>query len=179
MCLASVGAFGCVVFTVLSEKTFKWQETKARKAWELRTLEKTAVGLGSTGVSLSIKSIISVPPRLILSIDWLITVNRSHHFTATAPLFPRNQRKRNPHQRWATRAQSFCFKICFWIVAIKNVSGIKLIRDEEALACVSLTHKTLQHRHADENYGKTRNCERDTGKETWVQECTPVEFGLN
>lgn len=59
----------------------------------------------------------------------------------------RNQRKRNPHQRWVTRAQSFCFKICFWIAAIKNLSGIKLIREEEALACVSLARVKRHTKH--------------------------------
>lgn len=60
------------MFTPLSEKAFKWRADEERER-ETRTLEKTAAGLGRTGVSLSIKTIISVPPRLIPSIDWLIT----------------------------------------------------------------------------------------------------------
>lgn len=141
-----------------SRRCLKRLLNEERRKWE----KHESWGLWRTGVSLSIKSIISVLLRLILSIDCLITDNRSHHFTATATLFPRALRGTRKEKESVSEVSDFCL----WIMAIKNASRIKLIKEKKALAWVSLARVKRHTKPRWEITGeKKRECRRE-GKES-------------
>lgn len=151
MCLASVGAFGWVVFTPLSGGKRR-ELSKLLLDWEALVFYFTL-------------NLLFLCHRVTADYCQQIASLYCYGSIISSGL-ERNQRK-NAHQRWATRAQSFCISV------IKHVSGIKLIREKEALAWVSLARvkRHIKHLH---RYGykgervQTRGKKPECGRESRV-----------